>query len=78
VRVSAMGPEEVIKWGRRLIYVVLFIALVIVYGSFHLPYTYTFLGAVLCLVFTLLFFLKEENWTEEGEAEVYTCIYRPF
>jgi hypothetical protein len=65
VRLSAMGPEEIIKWGRRLIYVLLFIALFVVYGSFHLPYTYTFLGSIVCLIIPVLFCLKDENWTEE-------------
>ena len=60
-----MGPELAIKWGRRLVYVVLFITFLIAYGSFHHAFTYTFIGSILCLMFTLLFFLKDENWEED-------------
>jgi hypothetical protein len=59
-----------IKWGRRTLYVVLFIAFLIVYGRWDVPFTYTFLGSVLCLVIPLLFFLKDENWEDENDKAV--------
>lgn len=67
MRVSALGPEKIIKLGRWLIYVLLFISFLVVYGSFHIPITYTFLGSIVCLIIPVLFLLKEENWTEEEE-----------
>ena len=65
MRFSAMGPDDVIKWGRRVLYVVLFISLLVVYGSFDNPITYTFLGSIVCLIIPVLFLLKDENWEEE-------------
>jgi hypothetical protein len=62
-----MGPEIAIKWGRRLVYVMLFISFLIVYGNFTNPITFTFLGSILCLLITGLFLLKDENWTEEDK-----------
>jgi len=67
LRFPAMGPEIAIRWGRRVLYVVLFISLVIVYGNFTNPLSYTFLGSILCLILPVLFFLKDENWTEKDE-----------
>jgi len=70
-----MGPQEIIKWGRRTLYLVLFISLMMVYGSLDKPITYTFLGSIICLILPVLFLLKDENWTEEDETHVsYTAI----
>ena len=69
LRLSAMGPQTVIRWGRRLIYVVLFISFLIVYGNFHNPITFTFLGSIVCLIIPVLFLLKDENWTEDDGPE---------
>jgi len=60
-----MGPQTVIQWGRRLLYVMLFISFVMVYGSWDKPWTYTFLGSILCLIIPLLFFLQDDKWEEE-------------
>ncbi|MHC4737069.1 MAG: hypothetical protein ACYTDW_21865 [Planctomycetota bacterium] len=65
ISLSTMGPKTVITWGRRSLYVVLFISFLIVYGNFHNPITFTFLGSMLCLIIPILFFLKDENWPEE-------------
>lgn len=56
-----MEPEIAIKWGERLLYVVLFISLLVVFGRFDRIVTYTFLGSVLCLILPVLFFLKDED-----------------
>lgn len=69
MRLSNAGPELALKWGRRTLYLVLFISLFIVYGSLNEPITFTFLGSVLCLIIPLLFFLKDENWQEEAPSE---------
>lgn len=50
-----------IKWGRRLLYLLLFISFFVVYGSLGDPITYTFLGSMICLVIPVLFFLKDDS-----------------
>ena len=67
MRLSVMGPLTVIKWGRRLIYLVIFISLIVVYGNWHNPRTYTFLGSILCLLIPLLFLLKDEDLQEKDD-----------
>ena len=69
MRLSAMGPEIVIRWGRRLLYVILFISLLVAYGNWDSPRTYTFLGSVLCIIMPLLFFLQDDKWEEEVPLE---------
>jgi hypothetical protein len=64
LRLSALGPQTVIRWGRRLLYVMLFISLVMVYGNWDNPQTIPFLGATLSLIITFLFFLQDENWED--------------
>lgn len=65
MRLSSMGPVTIIKWGQRLLYVMLFLSLLIVFGNFDKPYTITFLGSVFALIVPVLFLLKEEE--QQGE-----------
>ena len=70
LRLSAMGPKTVIQWGRRLLYVILFISLLVAYGNWDKPTTYTFLGSVLCIIMPLLFFLQDDKWEDEEASMV--------
>ena len=49
-----------IRWGTRLLYVVLFITFLVVCGNWGVPYTYIFLGSVMCLILPVLFFLNDD------------------
>ncbi len=65
MRVFPLGPVEIIHWGTRLLYVVLFLSFMIIQGYWlYLP-SYLFLGSVIALVFPVLVLL--EGWEEEGE-----------
>lgn len=55
-----MGPEIAIKWGTRLLYVEIFIVLFMALGSFDNPRVFTWIGGIVCLCVTALFFVKEE------------------
>ena len=55
-----MGPLEVMKWGVRSLYVLLFISCMVVMGRWHLPITFTFLGSVFCLIIPVLFLMQED------------------
>lgn len=69
MRIPVMGPMTAIRWGRRLIYLVLFISFLVIYGHWDNPLTYTFLGSIVCLLIPLLFMLRDENWQEEDLLE---------
>ena len=49
-----------IRWGTRLLYVVLFISFLVACGNWGVPITYIFLGAVVCLILPVLFFLNDD------------------
>lgn len=74
MRLSIIEPATVIKWGRGLLYIVIFISFLIVYGRWNDPTTYTFLGSVLCLIIPMLFFLKDEQ--QENQTAL-KRVYRP-
>lgn len=67
MRFPSMGPQTVIKWGRRTLYLVLFISFLVVFGNFDKPYTYTFLGSIIALIIPLLFSLRDEDLEEEDD-----------
>lgn len=51
----------VIRWGRRSLYVLLFLSCMVVMGRWTLPITYTFLGSVFSLILPVLFSLTDED-----------------
>jgi len=57
---------EIFKWGDRLLYLMLFISCMVVMGYWHVPITYTFLGAVICLILPLLFSKEDEEKEERA------------
>ena len=61
MRLSNVGPRTIVKWARRSLYVLLFISFIVVYGKWHAPITYTFLGAILSLILPLLFSRLDEE-----------------
>ena len=58
---SIDGPLAAIRWGRRLLFLTLFISCMIVLNLWHLPITLPFLGAVISLIATALCVVKEED-----------------
>lgn len=64
MRLSTMGPMMAIRWGRRLVYVLLFIALVVIFGNLDDPRTYLFLGSLFLLTLPILFALRDDKWEE--------------
>ncbi len=65
MHLSITGPLEVLKWAYRLLYLELFISLMIVMGYWQHPVTIPFLGAVMALLFPLVFSRKELLQIEE-------------
>lgn len=49
------------RWGRRLLYVVLLIAFVVVFGQEANPRTFPFLIAILALILPALFAVRENR-----------------
>ena len=62
INLSTDRPEIIIAWAERSLYVMLFIAFLVVMGQFHVFITYTYLASVFCLVLPVLF------GKEEGEV----------
>ena len=61
--------ERVIKWGKRLLYFLLFLPLVLVMGYWHTIITYTFLGSMVLFVGSaIMFFEAEEREREVAET----------
>ena len=58
----------VIRWGTRLLYVMLFISFLVACGNWSVPITYIFLGAVVCLILPVLFFLNDDLEEIEGDS----------
>lgn len=54
-------PLDIIKWGDRLLYLILFISCMVVMGYWHVPMTYAFLGAVFALILPMLFYKDADN-----------------
>lgn len=48
-----------LKWGYRALYVLLFIALITSMGYLHLSFAIAYLGAIMSLLFVLIFSEKE-------------------
>lgn len=65
MRLPAVGPLTVIRWATRLVYVVLFISFLVVFGRLDDPRSYLFLGSVLCLIIPALFALKNDIRRDE-------------
>ncbi len=55
---------QMIKWGVRSLYFVMFISCMIVLNLWHLPLTLPFLGAILALIVTALSVVNHEAWDE--------------
>ena len=51
-------PLTLLKWGYRLLWVLLFISFMVVMGQWHTIITYTFLGSAVALLFPILFSRK--------------------
>jgi len=49
-----------IRWGTRLLYVMLFISVLGACGNWGGLITYIFLGAGVCLILPVLFFLNDD------------------
>ena len=65
-----MGPLEIIKWGRRLVYVSLFIAFSVAYAMLPDPKTFLFMAGVAILAIIGLFVLNDkEKWLPEIERD---------
>ena len=62
-------PLELIKWGERSLYVLLFISCMVVMGYWHVPITYTFLGAVFCLILPVLFYKEEKEEIDPSSSD---------
>jgi len=60
---------EILKWGDRALYLMLFISWAVVMGYWYVPITFTFLGSVTILILIVLFRKKEE---ESEEADMNT------
>ena len=58
---------EILKWGDRLLYLLLFISCMIAMGYWHTIITYTFLAAVFCLILPLLFYKADDIPQAAGE-----------
>ena len=65
LHVSNDKALEIFKWGNRALYLMLFLSCMVVMGYWHVPITFTFLGAVFALILPLLFYKEEE--TEESD-----------
>ena len=68
MRLSNGGPLDdplnILKWGYRALYVLLFISLIVAMGRLALPFTIAFLGSIFSLLFPMIFSEKEifEPW----------------
>jgi len=56
------GPLALMRWGVRSLYVLLFLACMVVMGRWHLPLTIAFLGSVFALVLPVLFLPEIEKY----------------
>ena len=74
MHLSISEPVDILRWAYRLLYVLLFVSLMVVMGQWNNPITIPFLGAVLALLFPLLFSRKELLNIEEEEE---TATNRP-
>ena len=62
---SFNGQAIAVAWGRRLLYLTLFISLMAAMNLWHIPITLPYLGAILSLILTALFVVQnDEAWEE--------------
>jgi hypothetical protein len=68
LRVSTLGPKEIINWGRRLLYVVLFLSFLVAFGNYDKTFTFTFVGSVVALIVPVLCLLEdnEDEFIRDG------------
>ena len=64
-------PLVILKWGKRALYALLFISLMVVMGYWHAPFTFAFLGAIGSLLYVGFV------WTNKEEEEPERVIYEP-
>lgn len=57
-----------IRWGTRLLYVMLFISFLVACGYWSVLNTYLFIGSVVCLILPALFFLNDDLEEIEGDS----------
>ena len=69
---SLDGPIAAIRWGRRLLFLTLFISCMVVLNLWHLPTTIPFLGAVIALTVTGLCVVKEDDETAVSAGDMNT------
>lgn len=60
-----MGPLAVEQWGRRLLYIELFVVLIVISGQWHRLGTYLFLVSAFCFILPYLFFMKDKKRPDE-------------
>ena len=58
-----------IRWGRRLLFLTLFISCMVVLNLWHLPTTIPFLGAVISLIVTALCVVNEDFVDDDMNKE---------
>ena len=67
MRLSINGPEEIIKWSRRLLFLSLFLLLMIVYPLWRFSITLPFVMAIVTLIVTALVVVDEPKNTKEED-----------
>ena len=68
-------PLELIKWGNRALYLMLFLSWMVVMGYWHVTITWTFLGSVCALILPLLFHKEDPNKEEIEEEFIQQAIF---
>ena len=61
MRLSISGPEEIIKWSRRLLFLSLFLLLMIVYPLWRFSITFPYVVAIVTLIVTALVVVDEPS-----------------
>ena len=57
--VSSDRPLTIIAWVRRLLFLTLFLFLLLATNLYHFPITFAYVGAVVSLIITALFLLRD-------------------
>ena len=58
------GPEALIAWGCRLLYLTMFISCMVAYTVRHIPFVFPFFMGIMVLCVTALFVVNSEAWDE--------------